>query len=161
MNIVKIRIKKYIVFVDQEDFEYVSKFKWHIAVDHNTKYAYRSIGRRPTRSKISMHRDIMKAAKGSILDHINGNGLDNRKQNLRFCTVSQNRINTRRSKNKYKGTSYKARTKKWYSTIQIEGRSIHLGCFLKAKDAARAYDEAAKKYHGEFARLNFPECKCE
>ena len=94
------------------------------------------------------------------VDHINGNGLDNRKANLRLATGTQNGYNRRKTRkrtwSKYKGVTFDKRRKKWEGKIVINGRKQHLGSFTNELDAGRAYDEAAKKYHGEFALLNFP-----
>jgi hypothetical protein len=93
-----------------------------------------------------------------FVDHINGNGLDNRKSNLRICTHQQNCENSRKRKksfSKYKGVYWSKNAKKWVAQITIDGKSKHLGYFELEEDAAAAYDKAAVKYFGEFACLNF------
>jgi hypothetical protein len=111
-----------------------------------------------------MHREVIGAQKGQIVDHINRDGLDNRKSNLRFCNQSQNRANTKpTSKSGYKGVTKTIRklvTKsypRWHSVIRHNKIRINLGWFKDPISAAKAYDKKAKELHGEFAVLNFPE----
>jgi hypothetical protein len=105
-----------------------------------------------------MHREIMNAQLGECVDHISRDGLDNRKSNLRICTVSQNGMN-RRGKiggtSKFKGVSSPSMTSKWVANIRVNGKNKCLGRFENNVDAAKAYDVAAKEYYGEFARTNF------
>jgi hypothetical protein len=101
----------------------------------------------------------MNAPAGSIVDHKYGDGLDNRKINLRIATEAQNRYNRRktskRTSSKYKGVYYKKQCSKYCAVIGCNGKKTFLGHFDNEIDAAKAYDEAAKKLFGEFARLNF------
>lgn len=99
----------------------------------------------------------MNALPGSEIDHVNGNGLDNRRVNLRFASRSENCSNCRPSRNNrsgYKGVHWHKGAKKWRSQIKTNGKRIHLGYFENKNDAARAYNEAAIRLHGSFARLN-------
>lgn len=91
-------------------------------------------------------------------DHINGNTLDNRKENLRICSIAENGRNRKIQKNNtsgYSGVSYMKGVCKWQATICVNKNKIYLGVFETAEESARAYDSAAKEYFGEFARLNF------
>jgi len=101
----------------------------------------------------------MNAPKGCLVDHINGDGLDNRRANLRLATPSQNNCNKPgfNKSSKYKGVSRTdLKKKQWRAVIHYNNEMIHLGRFCNEVAAAKAYDKAAKKYHGEFAYLNFP-----
>ncbi len=106
-----------------------------------------------------MHREIMQPRDDRVVDHRNCNSLDNRRANLRFATHAENMHNRRKRKNatsQYIGVFYRKDTRKWVAKIMIGRKRIQLGNFENEIDAARAYDEGAKKYHKEFARLNFP-----
>lgn len=141
--------------VDNEDYKHLNQWKWHYS-----QYGYAS--RRYVKSdgkitKILMHRQIFNANVGIELDHINGNRIDNRKHNLRICTRSQNAMNKYGSKNAssgYKGARWHKGAKKWIANIRVNKILIHLGYFINKEDAARAYNKAAIKYFGEFAKLN-------
>jgi hypothetical protein len=96
--------------------------------------------------------------KSILIDHINHNGLDNRKANLRLATPAQNSRNRRpvgRGSSQYKGVSYRKTDGVFIADIRAGRKRIYLGCFKREIEAAKAYDTAAKKYHGEFASLNF------
>ena len=107
-----------------------------------------------------MHRIIMEAETGQEVDHINGDKLDNRKDNLRFCTHQQNMVNwnNKRGKSKYRGVSWCKRDKKWKAQIQSHSKNRLIGRFREEEEAAKAYNIEAKKEFGNFALLNyFPE----
>jgi hypothetical protein len=108
-----------------------------------------------------MHRRILNAPDEFVIDHINYNGLDNRKANLRLATRTQNNRHTRRinktGSSKYKGVNWYTREKRWVAKITADGKTFPIGYFKDEIEAARAYDEAAKTYHGDFAALNFPD----
>ena len=109
-----------------------------------------------------MHSHVLKVPEGFIIDHINQNGWDNRKVNLRPATAAQNSINRAKYKDrnygsKYKGVTWQCKYNCWKAQIVTNGKVIYLGSFEDEVEAAKAYDEAAKKYHGEFASLNFPQ----
>lgn len=145
--------------VDDEDYEWLNKYKWQADKIGNTYYAVRVVSQRGDRQKIYMHRCIMGAIRGQEIDHRNGNGLDNKKNNLRFCTRKQNLQNQKphNGSSKYKGVSWFKWEAggKWRAKIQINYKTIHLGLFNDETDAAKAYDEKAKEIFGEFARPNF------
>lgn len=145
-----------VAIVDDDDYERFLGHKWFLLP---IGYAVRAIksGKRDGR-KIYMHREVMGFPEKQV-DHRNGNKLDNRKSNLRVCTGSQNLANqglTARNKTGFKGVCWHKPSKKWMSCIQVKRKTIYLGLFLTKVDAARAYDEAAREYFGEFAWLNFP-----
>lgn len=108
-----------------------------------------------------MHREILGLMpEDPDVDHRDGEGLNNRRSNLRLVTNSQNNMNSQcrwGALSKYKGVSWHKRREKWQGRIKLNGKEIYLGYFDNEKKAARAYDEAAKKHFGEFARLNFSE----
>jgi len=127
----------------------------------DTFYAMRS-GRRgkgQKRTYYQMHREIVQVPDGMVCDHINGDGLDNRKANLREASRAENSWNSGKnrgvSRSKYKGPAWDSRDRRWEVRISVNGRRIYIGRFKDQIEAARAYDRAAKKYHGEFALPNF------
>lgn len=144
--------------VDDRDFEKLSKFRWNACRDGNTFYARRLKGKYPKRTNVHMHREIMRCPKGKGIDHINGNGLDNRRENLRVSTSLGNARNHKVRKDNpsgFTGVSFFGKLKKWKAYIHTNKKQIHLGYFDTARDAAIAYDQAAGKIFGRFARLNF------
>jgi hypothetical protein len=154
--------KGHTAIVSPEDADLAS-FKWFAATDPKTEtiYAARRVRKHPKQYQLRMHRIIMERVldrpltKDERVDHANHDGRDNRRENLRLATFSQNTQNSRiRSDNKsgYKGVSLSYN--KWRVEIAINGRRIRLGTFTDIKDAARAYNAAALLYHGEFACLN-------
>ncbi len=145
--------------VDDEDFEFLMQWKWKCS-GHG--YAVRNkhigtVGGKRVQERIYMHRLIMNALKGQYTDHINGDGLDNRRCNLRLCTNQQNAANSKKysipTSSKYKGVSWDKKNKKWRASIHVL-KTIFLGRFDSEEDAAKAYNEAAIKYHDKFSRIN-------
>lgn len=144
--------------VDYEDYIKLSKYKWCFGGG----YARRVVGSRGKLKNVFMHREILGAKRGELVDHIDGNKLNNQKANLRLCTRIENQRNRGISKmntSGYKGVSYCKDTKKnWRSIICVgDGDQVILGYYSTKEEAAFAYDKAAKIYHGEFAHLNFCE----
>lgn len=144
--------------VDDCDFERLNQWKWHAVNRGNTLYAERLELR--FGKNTAMHRMILGITDKHIqADHRDGNGLDNRRSNLRTCTHAENNRNKARgSRNTsgYKGVSWKKEHAKWGANICFGGKQVFLGYFFCLIKAAKAYDAAAKELHGEFARLNFP-----
>lgn len=159
MKKIKLTQGKYTI-VDDEDYEYLNSFRWCAHKGGNTFYAERHSDLDPVTEKrkiISMHRVIMKTPKGFYTDHINRNGLDNRKENLRICTLGENVKNTRKYSNNtsgYKGVSWSKFANKWRAQIKKDNKKIHLGYFDDKHEANVAYCKAAKELHGEFASPN-------
>jgi hypothetical protein len=146
--------------VDDLDYERVSKFKWCAQKIGTKYYAVRGAWSNRKTNAVFLHRFLTNAPPGILVDHVNGNGLDNRNTNLRLCTVRQNLQNRPaqlNNKSGFKGVSYSKDRNKWVAAICINGKQTALGRFNNKIDAAKAYDTAAKLHFGEFAFLNFPE----
>lgn len=147
--------------VDPEDFDKLSKYKWYVAKSRNTFYATRTGKRQKGQRQkyCPMHREIIHIPDGMVCDHINGNGLDNRKANLRAVTPAQNIWNTGKSKAKshsrFKGPAWDKNDKRWEVRISVNCKRIYIGRFKDQIEAAKAYDKAAIKYHGQYAGINF------
>jgi len=147
-----------VALVDDEDYEWLSQFKWYAnSWKTRTWYAVRHHNRK----LIGMHRMILNPQNGEHSDHIDGNGLNNQRANLRLCDCAQNQHNSggRGGSSRFKGVRYVGFPfNPWAAHIRARGICpLDLGCFATEEDAARAYDDAALQLHGEFARLNFPD----
>lgn len=141
--------------VDEADFETLSSYVWSVSgkVAKGRKlYVHRSDGG----SWVKMHTQIMGPSDGALVDHRNGDTFDNRRQNLRWATATQNAQNTvaKGGKSQFKGVC--ADRGRWAAKIVVGGQTVHLGTFDTQASAGVAYDNAARERHGEFARLNFP-----
>lgn len=147
--------------IDEADFGLVGNTKWSITNGGGYEYAHTSLGIDGKRVCVRLHRMIMGAKKGEVVDHVNGNTLDNRRVNLRICTRAQNarnrhRPNMKKGKtSKFKGVMWEPRYNHWYSLIGFNYKQIYLGSFKTEEMAALAYDNKAKELFGEFANPNF------
>jgi hypothetical protein len=149
------------VILDPQDYYTFANFKWSLGGNGKKFYCVRGVKNEIGEIKIvRLHRQIIEAPDGLLVDHRNGNGLDNRRTNLRIATQSQNMQNRQKRKNstsRFIGVWFVKNKNLWESRITYQGKRLWLGRFKSEISAAHAYDSAAKKYHGEFARLNFPE----
>jgi hypothetical protein len=150
----------YTAVIDADDVPLVESWNWHAHAGWRTVYAVRPApcnadGKRQT---VFMHRAIMSAPDGMEVDHIDGNGLDNRRStNLRLATRSQNQHNqgiSRANTSGFKGVTWSERHKKWRVLIAINSKLKHLGYFTEKNLAAAAYAKASAELHGEFGRLS-------
>jgi hypothetical protein len=164
-----------VALIDEVDYGLVIRHKWFAVRHGNGCYyattkvhdgvypAITSVGRRTgpdRRCALGMHRLIMAAPVGTDVDHISGDTLDNRRANLRLASTAENKANGGRyacNQSGYKGVYFHKRWRYWQAQIRHDGLCYTLGNFEDALSAARAYDEAARRLHGPFARLNFPE----
>ena len=146
-----------VALIDAEDLEKVSPYRWHVKHSGTKPWhpLYAETVLWPSNKHLKMHRVITDAPRALTVDHINGNGLDNRKANLRLCTHQQNLMNAkpRRHSSRYKGV-HKTREGAWVSQIRHNGKRMYVGRFCREEEAARAYNAAARRLFGEFAWLN-------
>lgn len=152
--------KGYTTIIDDEDFERVSRFKWWACESKSGAYAMRMIYPNKKPTALILSRFILNAPANKFVDHINGDTLDNRKENLRLATNQQNSFNRRKLERKaFKGTYHRVdRVNRPFSArIRFNNKAYHLGYFATEIEAAKAYDAKAKELFGEFARLSFPE----
>jgi hypothetical protein len=141
--------------VDDEDYEKFNQFNWCCSKSGNKYYAIRRVKKNGVNKDIKLHREIMMATEEQIVDHINGDCLDCRKENMRFVTASQNAINRRiRSDNKLGvvGVS-RLPNGKYLAYISFNGENRRLGRFAKLEEAIEARKSAEKIYHGEYSRF--------
>lgn len=153
---IKLTKGKYAI-VDVEDYDFLMQWKWYAKTQKNRDTVYAARTEKSPKSRVfSIHRQLLNAKPGQICDHLNGNGLDNRRKNLRICTYSQNNMNKqkrkRKTSSKYKGVYWHKKQKAWVSRITINTKPIHLGNFKSEYAAQLAYRKAAKEMFGEFAR---------
>ncbi len=148
-----------VAYVSSQDYRFLSRWKWYYLKDgkgHGGYAAHRSA--RPAHTSIRMHWIVAErmGLQGRV-DHRNQNGLDNRRCNLRRCSLSQNQGNSRQRKNNtsgYRGVSWCKRTGRWFAQITVNGKNRGLGQYLTKLEAASAYNKAAKSHFGKFAMLN-------
>jgi hypothetical protein len=154
----EIAVGNQFALIDDADMSIVAPIKWRTQIcrykDREWTYAVSKVGKK----LLYMHRLILNAQKEEVVDHINHDTLDNRRSNIRICTQRQNMQNSVRPSNNTSGFKGVFFDKKygWRVQIRVDGRKKEIGHFQTAELAAQAYDEAARKYHGEFARLNIP-----
>jgi hypothetical protein len=146
--------------IDDLDFERVNRWKWSFCPNRGG-YAVRNETYAPRKHRfLPMARFIMNAPKGMLVDHRNGDTLDNQRENLRICTIAENQQNKRKPKHNtsgYKGVQWSKQKRKWIATAALTGHLYWGGGFDDKIEAAKAYDRLASRLYGEFARLNFPE----
>ncbi|KAB0579165.1 endonuclease [Ideonella dechloratans] len=143
--------------VDDADFEALNQWKWSAEKRSGTFYAIRCVrGPGGKKTTVRMHRQIV--GEGVEVDHADGNGLNNQRENLRSCSVAENQQNRKRARgtSQYKGVMWDRFHNRWKAKIIVNGERINLGSFMSEEDAALQYDAAAKEHFGEFASLNFP-----
>lgn len=143
---------EHICTFDEEYFTEIFEYSWRVAIKKNEIYV-RSRDK-ATGENLLLHRLITKCPKGLLVDHKDGNGLNNLRENLRICTSYENQRNRITRIVKYKGVHFHKRDKRFQANIKVKNKSIHLGYYKEEIEAVKAYNEAALTYHGEFARLN-------
>lgn len=147
-----------VTIVDAADYDFLMQWKWFAKPNYKTWYARRS-GLLPTgeRKTFTLHRVLLDAPEHLKVDHIDGNGLNNTRANLRLATHQQNLFNRgagSNSRSGYKGVHWDYHTNKWIVRVKVSGETFVFGVFDDVIEAARAHDKAAKELHGEFAWLN-------
>ena len=146
-----------VALIDSEDYPELNQYKWFAQKDLHTYYAARKSkwikgSKKDLRSKISMHRVIINAPKGVMVDHINGNGLDNRKSNLRVCTPRQNQqnlVHIKKKSSRFTGVMWNKVNKKWQANITIKNKIKYLGLYDDEREAAKAYERTCRELFGE------------
>jgi hypothetical protein len=144
--------------VDNEDYDELSKRRWHVIKTGRQMYVVGYIVGGKGKAE-RMHRHILNAPDGILVDHINGNGIDNRRVNIRLCTQQENQRNRqlRVDKSGFKCVGWHKASNKWRAYIVIDGKYKQLGVYFCAVKAAKAYDKSAIEHFGKFAKLNFPQ----
>jgi len=162
--------KGYVALVDDEDFGWLSQWKWHVADYGSCVYAKHTVKNSSGFHSLWMHRLILEAPPNMQVDHIDGCGWNNQKKNLRLCTARENSYNKssiKGSSSDFVGIYLNKSSRKtnsevpspcnWRADISVGGKKIHLGYFKTEEEAAEARDIASLRLYGEFAKLNFPE----
>lgn len=143
-----------VTFIDDADLELVSIYKWNLATCDSKTYAYTWTNK----MNLYLHRYLLGLTKYGYVDHIDRNGLNNQRNNLRLCSASQNganQVKKRKSSSQYKGVYWDKKREKWIAGIGFRNKELYLGGFNLEIDAAKAYDKKAKELFGEFAITNF------
>lgn len=143
------------VLIDANDYNVFREYSWHASTCKKSTYVLSN----HSKPALRLHRLLMNCPEGMVVDHINGNGLDNRRKNLRICTVAENNRNKKPERletntSKYKGVYWRPERKKWIARLWHNNKKIQFGSFVKEIDAALAYNAGAKRVFGEFAWLN-------
>jgi len=151
----QLKVKEHIILIDEEDWSVVSNYKWHVVPDKNTFYARTNMKVGKHNHSIPMHR-LLTGMRDVEIDHINRNGLDNRRCNLRYASAKQNQCNrVRKNSFGYRGV-YKPKNSSNYAVqIQFDGKKRHERGFKTPEAAAKRYDVLSKEWHGEFGIRNF------
>ena len=143
---------EYEIIVDEEDFEFLNSMKWHIIKTKKDKTFYAKTSK--DGRSIAMHRILLEAKKGQLVDHVNGNGLDNRRKNLRFCTYQENARNFRglpkHNSSGAVGVYWNKKDKKWRAQIKKKGKLSYLGSFDSIDEAMARYWQEAEKISKTF-----------
>jgi hypothetical protein len=144
--------------IDADDADYVLAYNWTLRIQKTRRYAIRALP--GGRKNVFLHVDLIGPLPDGVeVDHINGDGLDCRRENMRTATHSQNMHNAavhRDARSGYKGVSFNPRNGRWVARMRIDGKHRHLGTFDSPEDAAHAYDAVARRVQGVFAWVNFP-----
>lgn len=150
--------RELVALVDDGDYDFISQWKWYAHKTKNTFYAARSFYKDSKQWLVFMHRHLLKPNKETLVDHIDGDGLNNQRVNLRLATHSQNisnqRLGNKNTSSIYKGVSWMKIKKVWVAQIASNGKRYYLGQHRIEVDAAKAYNKMAIELHGEFANLN-------
>jgi len=157
MEYTAIKIKEFDVIISKCDLERISEHRWFPIRSRPNLIYFGFWTPRPNRKTIYLHKFLMGNPIDKVVDHINCNTLDNRRENLRICAQSENMRNVKKSekrKNPYKGVSFFDLANKWRARIQINKKQIHLGYFNSPEEARDEYINASKKYHSEFGRVD-------
>jgi hypothetical protein len=149
--------------VDDEDYYWLSQWNWNAVKIKDKLYVKRGVKKAKLKTNVKyelfLHRVVMKCTNSElVVDHIDKNPLNNQKSNLRICTKAENNRNTSSHKNsssKYLGVSYDKARNKWQAQLMINGKKVLMKRYITEKEAAEAYDQAAKLHSGEYANLNF------
>lgn len=163
VNVSTTRGPKVFAKISPQDAARILQYKWRFIqnkkgrVGQTIRYAVAQEKRDGIYVRLKMHRLILDAPEGTHVDHINGDGLDNRRENIRICTPQLNQANSRKhivGSSRYKGVAWSAAARKWRAYIAVDRKQTHLGLFESEVEAAQAYDQKAREVFGEYAFTN-------
>lgn len=146
----------HVALVDEADLRALRFYRWHVRKNASGNI-YAASRKHHDGKVLFMHRFLMKASPGSEVDHIDGNGLNNQRSNLRICTHKENMRNrkvTGKGSSRFKGVHLCPQTGRWHARITVDGKKLHLGRFARQAEAAAAYNRAARTHYGKFAKVN-------